>query len=355
MKKRINKGKMGMKKLIKKSTLILAAVGITGMLIGCQKSETTILPPTEKEQQKEPFNPVTFTYWGEGKSYDVVVESPRQRAVTLSQFMTEMLLALGLENQMVATALLDNPILPEFEEAYHQIPVLQVGEGHAISKEAFIASGADFVSGWDSSISEQTTGSAEELIKKDIVPFMAASYGIDATIETVYEDFYLLGKLFNVEDRAQKVVEQMKLDIKSITDQVGSIKEEDRIKVMVYDSGQNDAMVVGAGLANHLIELAGGNNIFLEDANKPYINVSWESVVARNPEVILVTEFMAGDLAESKIEFLKSHPALKEVSAIKNNRIYVVGLADLSPGIRNPKLIEKMYHYFYEVIASEES
>ena len=106
-------------------------------------------------------------------------------------------------------------------------------------------------------------------------------------------------------------------------------------------------MVVGSGLANNLIDLAGGNNIFGKDAEKPYINVSWESIVAKNPEVILVTDFMAGQPVQEKIDFLKSHPALKDVAAIKNNKIYVVGLADLSPGVRNPKLIEKMYGYFY--------
>ena len=77
------------------------------------------------------------------------MNTPRQKAVTLSQFMTEMLLALDLGDKMVGTALLDNPILPEFEEAYNKIPELEIGEGHSISKEAFIATGADFVSGWD--------------------------------------------------------------------------------------------------------------------------------------------------------------------------------------------------------------
>ena len=138
----------------------------------------------------------------------------------------------------------------------------------------------------------------------------------------------------------------MKADIKAVTDKVGNIKEEDRVKMMVYDSGEDKAMAVGSGLANNLIELAGGNNIFA-DSDQPYINATWESVVAENPEVIVVTDYLAGSLVEDKIEFLKSHPGLKDVDAIKNNRIYVVGLADLSPGVRNPMVIEKMYGYFY--------
>ena len=156
----------------------------------------------------------------------------------------------------------------------------------------------------------------------------------------------MLGKLFGVEDKASEVIDKMKSDIKEVTDKVGDIKEEDKVKIMVYDSGEDKAMVVGSGLANNLIELAGGYNIFGSE-NQPYINVTWESVVAENPEVIVVTDYLAGSSVESKIEFLKSNPALKEVDAIKNNKIYVVGLADLSPGVRNPMVIEKMYGYLY--------
>lgn len=280
------------------------------------------------------------------KDYDVKVDTPREKAVTLSQFMTEMLLALDLGDKMVGTALLDNPILPEFEDAYNKIPELEIGEGHAISKEAFIATGADFVSGWDMSISDQTTGSPDELISKNITPFLAKSYSPDATVETVYEDFELLGKLFNVKDKATEVINKMKSDIKEVTDKLSEVKEEDKVRVMVYDSGEDKAMVVGSGLANNLIELAGGHNIFGEES-QPYINATWESVVSENPEVIVVTDYLAGSPVEEKIEFLKTHPALKDVDAIKNNRVYVVGLADLSPGVRNPMVIEKMYGYFY--------
>lgn len=312
-------------------------------LIGCNggDSNSTELDTINKVES------VRYIYSNLGESHEVVIDKPRERAVTLSQFMTEMLLALGLEDKMVGTALLDNPILPEFKDAYDKIPVLEIGEGHYISKEAFIAIEADFVSGWDSSISEETTGSAKDIIGKGIAPFMAKSYGSDSTVDDVYEDFELLGKIFGVEDKANEVIEKMKEDIKLVTDKTSNIKEEDRVKVMVYDSGEQDAFVVGGGLANNLITLAGGKNVYGKDAKKPYINISFESIIQNNPEVILVTDFMAGDAVENKIKFLKSHPALKDVSAIKNNNIYVVELADLSPGVRNPKIIDEMYGYFY--------
>lgn len=333
----------------KKLKLVVIAImigTITGTVIGCTENKEGNSNKNNEIAVDENYNEVNFTYLENGKELEVKVTSPRKKAVTLSQFMTEMLLALDLGDRMVGTALLDNPILPEFKEAYDKIPELKVGEGHSISKEAFIATGADFVSGWDSSISEQTTGTAEELLKKDITPFLASSYKVDSTIENVYKDFELLGKIFQVEEKATEVINKMKAEIKEITDKNKEIKE--KVNMMVYDSGTNDAMVVGGGLANNLIDLAGGNNIFGKEANKPYINVSFESIVAKNPEVILVTDFMAGDPVESKIDFLKNHPALKDVAAIKNNRIYVVELADLSPGVRNSKLIKEIHGYLFE-------
>ena len=74
---------------------------------------------------------------------------------------------------------------------------------------------------------------------------------------------------------------------------------------------------------------------------------SGESIVQKNPEVILVTDFLAGQPVKEKIDYLKSNPALKDVPAIRNNKIYVVKLADLSPGVRNPMVIEEMHGYFY--------
>lgn len=339
----------------KKARLIAMGLSIAmigGVFTGCSsngKKESNEKPAVEQKEGEESkaFKEVQYVYDNGKEKVDVKVEKAPQKAVTLSQFMTEMLLALDLGDRMVGTALLDNDILPEFKEAYDKIPVMEVGEGHSISKEAFVATGADFVSGWDSSISDETTGSAKELVERGIAPYLAKSYTGDSTIEDVYEDFLMLGKIFGVEEKAKEVVEAMKKDVSDVKASIGDKKDEEKVKVMVYDSGEKDAMVVGGGLGNNLIELAGGKNIY-GDLKKPYENVSFESIVKANPDVILITDFLAGQPAQEKIDFLKNHPALKEVNAVKNNNFHVIGLADLSPGVRNTKLIKKMNEIFYK-------
>ncbi|MGL4760678.1 MAG: ABC transporter substrate-binding protein [Sarcina sp.] len=320
------------------------AVMATASFVACGANEKKP-EDANKVGQEEVKSLYSYTYDDGTSKVDVNVTKAPQRAVTLSQFMTEMLLALDLGDRMVGTALLDNEILPEFKEAYDKIPELEIGEGHSISKEGFVALEPDFVSGWEMSVSDETTGSPEDLVKDDIYPFVLKSLAGTATVETVYEDFEALGKMFAVEDKAVQVISNMKAEIAKVQENLEKTEGE-KPRVLIYDSGEKDAMVVGAGLPNNLIELAGGNNIY-GDLKNAYETVSFESIVEKNPEVILVTEFLVGDKAEDKIKFLKSHPGLKDVDAIKNDKIFVVELADLSPGIRSSKAIVEMHEYFY--------
>ncbi len=279
-------------------------------------------------------------------SRDVVVTKSPERAVTLAQFMTEALLALDLGDKMAGTALMNEEILPEYKEAYDKIPVLEMGEGHSVSKEAFIATGADFVSGWEQSITEESTGSLEELEKRGVVPFVSNGLRNDATIETVYDDFRLLGKIFDVPENAEKVIAKMQNTVKPIAEKTKNIPESSRPKVLIYDSGDSEAFVGGAGLPTDLVRLAGGKNIF-SDLDVDYGLVSFESILDRNPDIIVVTEYASGLPADKKIEVFKNIPGMSTLDAVKNNRIYVVNLVELAPGVRNADTVVKLYNMFY--------
>ena len=292
------------------------------------------------------YEPVKYIFDDGTYKKEVVVKKAPKKAVTLSQFMTETLLALGLEDKMIGTALMTGEILSEYKEAYDKIPVLEMGEGHSVSKEAFIAMEADFVSGWEQSISEESTGSLEELQEREVTPFVSNGLSNTATIETVYDDFRLLGKIFDVSERAEEIVLQMQETIKPIVEKTKDIPDDKRLKVLIYDSGESEAFVGGAGLPTDLIKLAGGKNIF-SDLDVDYGLVSFESILDRNPDVIVVTDYLSGLPAEKKIENFKKIPGMSELNAVKNNRIYIVNLVEMAPGIRNAKTVEKLYNMFY--------
>ena len=52
------------------------------------------------------------------------IKSPPQRAVTMNQGTTEVMLALGLADRMVGTAYIDDYIWPELEAEYNTVPVI---------------------------------------------------------------------------------------------------------------------------------------------------------------------------------------------------------------------------------------
>lgn len=317
-----------------KKRILLLSLCILVLFVGCNDKEE------KKEVSKE------FTYEIYGKEYNVDFSKAPKRAVTMSQFMTEMLLALGLEDNMVGTAFMDNEIYPEFKEAYDKIPVLS---DKYPSKEILFSKEPDFVSGWTSAFDEKRVASADEMIAMGAKPFLAKSISKDGSIETLYQDFLDLGKIFRVEDRANKLVNEMKAEIKMVQDKIGETKEEDKIKVLAFDSiSDNNPFVVGnGGISGDIIRKAMGKNIF-EDVNKGYATVSIEQIVKRNPDVIVIVDY--GDVSyEDKVNILKSNDGLKELQAIKENKFIKIGLADLSPGIRNIDAIKTLAEGLYGV------
>lgn len=332
-------------KVIIAGIIVVAAVGFGVFRYNVAiKNKNQVKIADESSTYKE----VKYVYNdGINKPVDVTIKSAPQRAVTLSQFMTETLLSLGLGDRMVGTALLDNPILPEYKEAYDKIPQLKVTEGHQISKESFLALKPDFVSGWLQSLSAKGVGTPEELEQEGIAPYVESALQGNATIDDVYKDYEQLGKIFNVENRAQKVVADMKEQIKEVEDRNKTVPEDKKPLVLVYDSGDKDAYVVGGGFANNLITLAGGKNIF-GDLKNQWNTVSFESIAAKNPDIIIVTRYLSEPQSvDEKINILKTNPAFKNVNAVKNNKIFTIDLADLSPGIRAPKAIKEMNTMFY--------
>ncbi len=313
--------------------------------------ETKVVEPSKEEAPKEEtkveeenkYESSTFNYEIHGEKYEVVFEKAPERAVTLSQFMTEMLLALGLEERMVGTAYMDNEIYPEFKEAYESIKVLS---DKYPSKEVLFSVEPDFVSGWTSAFNEKRVASATEMMENGIHPYLATSIGGNESLEAVYQDFRDLAKIFAVEEKGEEVINKMKTEVKAIQDKIGEVPEDKMVKVFAFDSGENEPFVVaGGGISGDIIRMAKGKNIFGE-IEKGYATVSWEEVVAKDPDVIVIVDYGNTDY-ETKLNFLKGHAALKDVKAVKEERFVKIGLADMSPGIRNTKAIEELAKGFY--------
>lgn len=254
------------------------------------------------------------------------------RAVSTSQFTTEILLAIGVEKQLLGTAFLDDEILPELKEKYDKIPVLSKG---APTKEQFYALNPNFLTGWKSIATPKNLGTIDELRGNGIEVVFTKSQD-SSKIEDVYDDILMFGDIFDLKESAKSVVENMRKDIAKVKE---NKKNGKKIKVFAYDSQESAPFVVGgSGIGNTIIEIAGGKNIF-EDTNFSFGVGTWEKVLDENPEVILVIDY-GNTPYEEKVKYLKNSSPISQLEAVKRERFLRVPLSYISPGVKISKGIE---------------
>ena len=151
-----------------------------------------------------------------------------------------------------------------------------------------------------------------------------------------------MGRIFQIESRAKKLVDGYKSDLKKFTEKLETISPK---KVFVYDSGEDTPFTAGRfAMPTALIEAAGGINI-MEDFKKSWGTVSWEEVIDRNPEIVVIVNY-GKVTAEQKRKFMTSNPAFANIDAVKNNRFVTLEYVEATPGPRNIKAIKKLAKAF---------
>lgn len=271
----------------------------------------------------------------ENEGMSITYEEAPQKAISINQHVTEVMLALGLEDSMVGTAYLDDQIYPPLQEAYDQVPVL--AEQYP-SKEQVISTEADFIyGGWASAFNEKNLMSREEMEQLGIGSYLqSSSVKVAPELEDIYTDIRNIAKIFRVEERGETLIEEMNADIEKIKEKVPTVDKP--IDVLVFDSGDKDVFTATQNFMNTLVKMAGANNIF-GDIEKNWATVSKEDAVERNPEAIIVIDY-GSTKAEEKINFLKNDPALSQTPAVQNERFVVLPLSAASEGVRVAEALE---------------
>lgn len=271
----------------------------------------------------------------ENEGVSITYEEAPKKAISINQHVTEVMLALGLEDSMVGTAYLDDQIYPPLQEAYDQVPVL--AEQYP-SKEQVISTEADFIyGGWASAFNEKNLMSREEMEQLGIGSYLqSSSVKVAPELEDIYTDIRNISKIFRVEERGETLISEMNADIEKIKENIPAVDKP--IDVLVFDSGDKDVFTATQNFMNTLVKMAGANNIF-GDIEKNWATVSKEDAVERNPEVIIVIDY-GSTTAEEKINFLKNDPALSQTPAVQNEHFVVLPLSAASEGVRVAEALE---------------
>ena len=286
--------------------------------------------------------PLTVDSCGETLTFT----SPPARAVVHDLNMTEMALALKLNDRMVGVTGITGwyKTGPEFKSDLGKIPELAPKNP---SLENILAVNPDFFfAGWNYGMKvggEVTPGSLAKYNVKTLVLSESCIHVNKqrpaASMDLLYTDFIKLGSIFGKQAQAVAQVDQWKTRLnalKKVGDRSGNTR------VFLYDSGEDKPFTAGKfAIPTAMIEAAGGVNI-MADMPTSWGTTAWETVAARNPQFLIMLDYEDGNGVTKLMQFLKNHPAMKETDAVKGNRFVALRYAELTPGPANIGAIEKI-------------
>ena len=280
---------------------------------------------------------------------DVTFTSPPKRAISNDVNLTEMMLVLGLTDRMVGYTGISgwNKLDAKMREGVNALPELSKKYP---SKEVLVGADADFFfAGWNYGMKV-----GGEVTPQTLEPFGIKVYELTescthimkknkASIEDMYNDLLNLGRIFGVEERAKSLVDGYRLELSK---ERKDHKAENPLRVFVYDSGEDAPFTAGLyAMPTALIEAAGGTNI-MDDFQKSWGTVTWEEVIDRNPEVIVIVNY-GNVTAEQKREFMMSNPAFANLDAVKNGRFVTLEYVEATPGPRNINAVKTLLKAFW--------
>jgi iron complex transport system substrate-binding protein len=281
---------------------------------------------------------------------EVTFDGVPQAAISNDVNLTEMMLVLGLADKMVGYTGISGwkTLDEEMRAGVEQLPELSAKYP---TKEVLIGADADFFfAGWNYGMK----------VGGEVTPETLAPFGIDvyeltescihisekgkASMDDMYNALLNLGAIFDVKDKANALVDGYKTELADLT---GSLETaEEPLRVFVYDSGEDTPFTAGLyAMPTALIEAAGGTNI-MNDFEKSWGTVTWEAVVERNPEVVVIVNY-GNVTAEEKRAFMMNNPAFADLDAVKNDRFVTLEYVEATPGPRNIKAVKKLADGFW--------
>ncbi|MEE1227773.1 MAG: ABC transporter substrate-binding protein [Lachnospiraceae bacterium] len=333
------------------TTMLVTALAAS-MLVGCGSSSSNKSETAEAttEAAQADYKPVTITLnldrSGLGENVEYTFKKKPTKVVADGDQMADMFFDLGLADDMAGYT--EGACIDTVKEYPGEDKVPQLAEPGInmkdVSKETVLATGADFLVGWDSLFAEKAFN-LDFCKKNGIVPYFPYVCSDKATFDDLYKDYETLGQIFQVEDTANQKVQAMKDKLESVKSTLGDEAYQNPVKVFVYDSGEDAPFTACQGMPGDILKHAGAESIF-SDINKGWATPSWEQVVNRDPDVILVLEYSEGDFEEKK-KFLETNKYTKDLRAVKEGKIYNANCAIMQGSAGSADLVETIAKQIY--------
>jgi len=233
----------------------------------------------------------------------LILTAPPERIISLVPSSTELIVALGAAESLVARTTFDR------DPALAHLPSL--GGGLTPNLEAMVALRPDLVVASPDGGLQTALGRLEGMG----VPLYAGASG---TMEDLRRTIRNLGSLLGRTQAADSLLESMAEGFRELAGELEGVERPTVFYVVWHDP----PMTTGPGtFLDFLIRSAGGENLFA-DAATGWPQVSLEEVVRRQPDVVV----LAGEPEEVALRRarLQAAPGWRELRAVREGRVVMV-------------------------------
>ncbi len=168
-------------------------------------------------------------------------------------------------------------------------------------------------------------------------------------IEGVYDEINNIGKLTGFEEEGEEVVKELKKSVDGIYNKVSDLEYESKPEVF-YEVWNDPLMSAGVDtFINDLIETAGGINILTEDNITGWPEYSVETLIKKNPDIIIAPVSLAGDTS-----VILNDERFSSINAVISGRVYAIPDNPISRPSQNLiKALEMLSKAFHPEIFGE--
>ena len=142
------------------------------------------------------------------------------------------------------------------------------------------------------------------------------------SLSGMYKSIEELGKFFNKEKKAQKLIDDY-------TNYMISFREKyqnnvsPRVLILMGLPGGSYVVATESSYVGDLVKLAGGTNIYGDGNGEDFVNVSVEDMLKQNPDLILRTSHaMPKQVMEYFQQEFSNNQTWQQFDAVKNNKVY---------------------------------
>ncbi|GAA5542636.1 ABC transporter substrate-binding protein [Ochrobactrum soli] len=290
---------------------------------------------------------------------DVTFKQAPTRAVAVGQSSTEILYSLGLGDKVVGTAVWFGPVLKGFEEVNAKVKRLADNDP---SFESVLAQKPDIVTAdfqWH--VGPNGIVAKPEQFEELGIPAYTSpsdcvgkdnSGGGDGvrtaafTMDIVYQEIGELAAIFNVQDRGEKLIAELKGREDAARRKIGASGAKLSAAVW-FSSTQIDAdpYIAGKfGAPAYILSALGIRNVV--DSQEEWPTIGWETIAKSGPSMIVAAKldrrrYPADDIAVKR-KFLESDPVTSLMPAVKDGHVFDMDAQSMSTSLRVIEGIETL-------------